>query len=76
MNMRKTFVIVSSLAALMGCNPTRTVATETEKELCVTWGESLPTRSRQDTPETQSEISDSYEDFGLACPDHVDLIPK
>jgi hypothetical protein len=52
-----------------------TQASATESKLCKIWGESLATRSRSDTPETQREIAESYADFAAACPDHKGLIP-
>ena len=74
--MRKTFVIVLALIGLAACNPSRTVATATEAEVCISWGESLPARSRQDTPQTQEEISVAYADFIAACPAWADLVPE
>lgn len=45
------------------------------KALCVSWGQSLPTRSREDTNQTQDEIEAAYVTFAAACPNHIDLIP-
>ena len=41
----------------------------------VCWGESLPTRSRADTAQTQVEIAESYADFVAACPGAAGLVP-
>ena len=61
---------------LTACESTRTQATATEQELCIAWGESLPTRSRADTQQTRDEITAGYAAFGAACPDYEHLIPK
>lgn len=75
--MPKTLPIVLPVIALIlsGCGLSRVEATATERTLCRTWGESLPTRSRLDTAQTQQEISEVYADFAAACPDHAHLIP-
>ncbi|MCW9041726.1 MAG: hypothetical protein OQK05_00160 [Pseudopelagicola sp.] len=48
----------------------------TENEICRIWAESLPTRSRQDTPQTTNEIELAYAVFAATCPDFIHLIPK
>lgn len=66
------------LINLPGCVlpiPSTSVAGATEATLCRVWGESLPTRSHGDTPQTQAEIGNSYADFAAACPEYVHLIP-
>ena len=63
----------------MGCDPIGTTATETNRtyaEACKSIGETLPTRSRKDTQQTQDEIERSYQRFGAVCPDFVHLIPR
>ena len=69
---RMKFVIVLTLAGLAaGCTPTsQTIiaATEIERELCIQWRDSLPSRSRSDTARTQQEIGYSYDVQGAACP--------
>ena len=60
---------------LSGCASMKTPGTATERTLCRVWGESLPTRSRSDTQQTQTEISEAYADFATACPDYERLIP-
>lgn len=52
-----------------------TQATETEIALCEAWGGSLPSRSRDDTDQTQIEIGIAYADFVSACPDFVFYLP-
>ena len=64
------------LMILSACETsTRTTATATEAALCQAWGQSLPTRSRQDTEQTQDEIATAYATFAAACPNHEALIP-
>lgn len=64
--------------ALTGCHvltPQTNAAGATDATLCRVWGESLPTRSRSDTPQTAAEIGDAYADFAAACPAFKTLIP-
>ena len=49
--------------------------TATERTLCRVWGESLPTRSRADTAQTQTEIAQGYADFVAVCPGMAELVP-
>ena len=67
--------LILLLAACQGSGPTATVGGATEATLCRVWGESLPTRSHADSPQTQAEIGDAYADFAAACPAHAHLIP-
>ena len=60
---------------LSACAPLKAPATATEATICRLWGESLPTRSRSDTDQTQQEIGAAYADFAAACPLHSQLIP-
>lgn len=55
------------LGAAAGCTTTP-VATATEREICIAWRDSLPSRSKQDTPETQAQIGVSYDVQAAACP--------
>ena len=57
------------------CVPSMTQVTATEAELCRSWGESLPTRSRMDTAQTRMEIQIGYADFINACPGFAHLVP-
>lgn len=68
----KAFVIVSLmfLSACAWTQPTL-VATETEVALCEAWRDSLPSRSRSDTEQTQAEIGVAYDKFLAACPDQT-----
>lgn len=50
-----------------GCTTTTVEATATEAALCDVWQDSLPTRSRSDTPETQEEIGRAYDVFEAVC---------
>ena len=42
--------------------------TATERELCIAWRDSLPTRSKSDTEETRAEIGRAYDVQAAACP--------
>lgn len=62
-----------TLVLVAGCIPSQTtpvatVPTEVEKELCIQWRDSLPTRSRSDTERTQQEIGYAYDVQGMVCP--------
>ena len=74
--MQKTLKIACLLTALTltACAPSRGPVTATERTLCRIWGESLPTRSRADTAQTQVEIAESYADFVAASPGAVGLV--
>lgn len=55
---------------LAGCStPTQVMqeVTATEQALCGLWGGNLPTRSRQDTAQTQVEIGIAYDAFEVGC---------
>lgn len=75
MRLQKLFAIGLSAICLSACGNSMTVDTATTDELCRQWGQSLPARSRSDTPTTQGEIQTAYARFGLSCPDHTHLIP-
>lgn len=47
----------------------------TAQTICQRIGESLPTRSRSDTPQTAEEIQALYLTFSAACPEFKHLIP-
>ena len=74
--MPRHFAIVLILTGLIGCAPTTTPVTATEAALCRAWGESLPSRSRADTAQTQAEIQLGYADFQNACPGFAGLVPS
>ena len=77
MNMPKIFKSACLITALIpiGCVNMKALDTATERTLCRVWGESLPTRSRMDTAQTQTEIAAAYADFGAACPLAQHLVP-
>ncbi|WP_299830639.1 hypothetical protein [uncultured Roseobacter sp.] len=75
MNVLMKFAAVLSATYLTGCASTMTQDSATTNEVCRAWGERLPTRSTQDTQQTQDEIQTAYAAFSLACPDWVHLIP-
>lgn len=72
MSAQTKFVTVLLLlcAPLAGCVTATGVATETERELCIQWRDSLPTRSRHDTQRTRDEIGAAYDAQEKACPDY------
>jgi hypothetical protein len=58
-----------TLLAVAGCaTPRMFEATATERELCIAWRDSLPTRSKSDTEETRAEIGRAYDVQAAACP--------
>jgi hypothetical protein len=68
MNALGKFATLSMLlAGAAACSP-MTVATATERELCIAWRDSLPSRSRADTNQTQAEIGVAYDVQAAACP--------
>lgn len=75
MKMLKTFAAGLALIALTSCGNTMTQGGATENALCQLWGESLPTRSKSDTPQTKNEIQEAYADFVIACPQWEHLVP-
>ena len=60
---------------LTACGNTPTEVSATENELCLSWGNSLPTKSRSDTVQTIDEINIAYGTFADACPGYEYLIP-
>lgn len=62
------------LIVLTGCAQTTPITTETSQELCRSWGNSLPTRSRSDTQQTQDEIGKAIDVFLAACPEYEHLL--
>lgn len=67
----KSAIALTLLVATSGCDPNRQRmigATETERELCIAWRDSLPTRSRSDTERTRDEIGVAYDIHIAACP--------
>lgn len=72
-NGRTKFVTaLTALVLVAGCTPSQQIgadtATEVEREICIQWRDSLPTRSRSDTERTQAEIGVAYDVQALACP--------
>jgi hypothetical protein len=67
--------VIASLVLMTGCVSTTMPGGATEREVCIAWGESLPTRSRSDTDQTKAEIQRAYATFAAACPAFADLIP-
>lgn len=68
----KSATALMALGLAAGCTQSQPIpvatATEVEREICIQWRDSLPTRSRQDTPQTQQEIGAAYDVQALACP--------
>ena len=75
-------LMLCATMALAGCEAPPPVenrtpeATATEAALCRAWGQSLPTRSSRDTPETQDEIGQAYDVQAAACPDYARYGPQ
>lgn len=65
----KTLTIsAAALVMLTGCNSMKiNAAGATEMALCDVWQDSLPSRSRDDTRQTQEEIGLAYDKFEAAC---------
>ena len=65
----KTLTISAvALVMLTGCNSMKINAGgATEQALCDVWQDSLPSRSRADTRQTQEEIGRAYDKFEAAC---------
>jgi hypothetical protein len=67
----KSVIALMPLVLVAGCvqpSPKMPEATEIERELCIQWRDSLPSRSRQDTERTQQEIGYGYDVQAMACP--------
>lgn len=64
-------VLLLSVSVLTGCSlqirKLTTEATETERAICSEWNKSLPSRSREDTEQTQREIGRAYDVFTAVC---------
>ncbi|MAN98198.1 hypothetical protein [uncultured Roseovarius sp.] len=61
-------IFAAALVMLTGCQMQTTVAGgETEAAMCDAWQDSLPTRSRADTPETIAQIGRAYDVFEAVC---------
>jgi hypothetical protein len=60
---------------MTGCVNSMGAASATSDEICRQNGEALPTRSRDDTIQTQAEIQEAYAVFSLTCHDWAHLIP-
>lgn len=73
--MRKAFAAALLTIALTACGGMTMPGSETDRAYCEAWGNSLPTRSRSDTSQTQAEIQEAYADFEAACPQFSALIP-
>jgi hypothetical protein len=66
LTLKKLAVYSSALLMLSGCGTMEKqgIAIST---LCREWGRSLPTRSREDTEQTQKEIGRAYAVYEAAC---------
>lgn len=70
-----TIIVALSVAGCAQWQPDVTAVEPVPKTLCELWGEALPTRSRSDTEQTQTEITELYADFTLSCPENAHLVP-
>ena len=72
-------LMLLAMISLTGCGPSlTTVGGTTNKQLEAVCGEmvaDLPTRSKNDTPQTAREIELFYQIFAAVCPTHAHLIP-
>jgi hypothetical protein len=66
---------IGCVMCLTACGDTTTQGSETETAICDAWGQSLPTRSRDDTPTTIEQITRLYATFAAACPAQEGMIP-
>lgn len=64
----RSATVLTLCLGLVGCAQPTPEATATERELCIQWRDSLPTRSKADTEQTQAEIGLSYDLQAAACP--------
>ena len=67
--LRTSCAAASLLLASACATPPIGGATATEAARCEAWQASLPTRSHQDTAQTQAEIGHAYDVFEAACLD-------
>ena len=66
----KTPLIFALALGMLGAGCARTVTPEvtaTTEAMCDAWQDSLPTRSRADTVETQEQIGAAYDVFEAVC---------
>lgn len=73
-NVNKVVPLVA-LAILPSCVSSYS-GSASSAEICRQLGANLPTRSHEDTLQTQDEIQRAYAAFALTCPDWVHLIPE
>jgi hypothetical protein len=76
MSVQRALLAALMLTGLNACVSWTGQATETEGAICQALGEALPTRSRQDTDQTEAEIQRLYADYISACPAYRHLIPN
>jgi hypothetical protein len=70
--LRKLATLLVVLPMLTACQWMKTTPGDTAIEaICREWGRSLPTRSRQDTEQTQREIGRAYNVYEAVCNDAV-----
>ena len=67
--------VIGCVTLTTACATTTTLGTETEREICYQMGAELPTRSRSDTAQTLTEITELYAQFARVCPEHEHQIP-
>lgn len=61
-------IFAAALVTLTGCQmQTTQEVSATEAAMCDAWQDSLPTRSRSDTPETIAQIGRAYDVFEAVC---------
>lgn len=64
--MRALMTFAAVLVMLTGCT-TMPGAGATERAICDAWEDTLPTRSRADTEQTQDEVGQNRATFAAVC---------
>jgi hypothetical protein len=66
--LKRLVILLAVLPMQTACQWTKTTSGDTAIEaVCREWGRSLPTRSKQDTEQTQREIGRAYNIFQAVC---------
>lgn len=73
---RRASLTILTVTFLTGCATWTAVGSVTIDVICTRLGQALPTRSVNDTQQTQDEIQNLYGVYSIVCPDHGDLIPQ
>lgn len=63
----RTFAAALAMLTATACSQTIPVGSATDEAYCDAWQDSLPSRSRADTPETIAQIGRAYDVFEAVC---------